>query len=66
MARYVVREAVLMRTDNGSMWKVIFAPEGGGNGEIEIMVSPARLEQMSFAAPYTQIEIEGIRDSGYA
>jgi hypothetical protein len=59
MVEYGVREAVLVKRDGGSIWHVTFAPLHGAEGEeIMVEVSRARLEQMSFAAPYTLDEIE--------
>jgi hypothetical protein len=59
---YGVREAVLIKRDGGSIWQVTFAPLHGDEGDtIVVEVSRARLESMSFAAPYTMIEIEGLR-----
>jgi hypothetical protein len=59
MVEYGVREAVLVKRDGGSIWHVTFAPLHGAAGEeIMVEVSRARLEQMSFAAPYTLAEIE--------
>lgn len=59
MVEYGVREAVLVKRDGGSIWHVTFAPLNSAAGEeIMVEVSRARLEQMSFAAPYTLAEIE--------
>ena len=67
MARYMVREAVLLNEPGGSMWHVMFAAMDGSEAEeISVTVSPVKLEQMTFAAPYTAIEIEALREEGPA
>lgn len=59
---YGVREAVLVKREGGSRWQVTFAPLNDAEGDVIVVeVTRARLEQMSFAAPYTMIEIEGLR-----
>jgi hypothetical protein len=64
VTEYGVREAVLMKQDGGSVWQVTFAPANSTKAEeIVVKVSRARLEQMSFAAPYTLAEIEAIQEA---
>jgi hypothetical protein len=61
MAGYAVREAVLVKASEGSVWRVTFAPVEGDGDTIMVEVTPATLERMSFAAPYTLAEIETLR-----
>jgi hypothetical protein len=64
MPQYVVREATLhQRPDGSSIWRVTFAPSAGAEGdEIALEISPARLERMSFAAPYSEADIDELTD----
>jgi hypothetical protein len=63
-AQYRVREAVLIKTETGSAWKVTFAlVDDEASDEIEIWVLPDRVDAMSFAARYTVDEIEAFRDA---
>jgi hypothetical protein len=67
VTEYGVTEAVMMRLDHGSDWKVTFAPLDGADGdEIRLRITKGKLDQMSFAAPYTLSEIDelGERDDG--
>jgi secreted protein with Ig-like and vWFA domain len=61
MAMYRVREAVLIPAAVGSAWRVTFTPIEPDGEDIVLTVTAARLEGMSFAAPYTSIEIEALR-----
>ena len=60
-ALYWVEEAVKIRTEQGSFWRVTFETEGAGE-RIMVRVTPARLEALTFAAPYSEVEIEALRD----
>jgi len=64
MGQYVVREALLhKRPDGSSVWRVTFAEAAGGDGrDIVVEITPARLERMSFAAPYSEEEIDELRE----
>jgi hypothetical protein len=60
---YRVREAVLVKRNDRSIWHVTFAPLNGSKAdEIMVEITPARLERMSFAAPYSLDEIEELGD----
>jgi hypothetical protein len=62
MARYAVREAILVPGANGSTWRVTFAPMRDTEGdEIVVMIPPATLDEMTFADTYTPVEIEALR-----
>lgn len=63
--RYMVREAVLVRTENGSAWSVHFTPtptRGSEDGEIVALISPVDIDEMLFATPYTLEEIRALED----
>jgi len=55
---YEVTEAILTETDDGSMWRLTFSPQGSvDDGEIEVLVPPARIDNMYFATLYSHEEI---------
>ena len=63
MARYSVREAVLVPGAAGSTWRVTFAAVQGADAEqIVVMIPPETLDEMFFADTYTLEEIETLRD----
>lgn len=62
MAQYIVQEAVLhQRSDGTSVWQVRFRSTGDQADETTVEISPARLERMSFAAPYSESELDELR-----
>jgi phage-related baseplate assembly protein len=61
MSNYKVTDAVLVTGAEGNIWQVTLTAEGDDEDRVVIKVSPARMERMSFAAPYTRAEIEEFR-----
>jgi hypothetical protein len=67
-ATYMVREAVLVKTPNGSAWTVRFVPLAGEPEaeEVLVLISPMDLDNMTFAHPYTLVEIQRFADTHHA
>jgi hypothetical protein len=61
MARYVVSEAVLVRAEANSAWRLTFSPMDGDGEEIRLVVASDVVEEMSFADAYTSVEIEALK-----
>lgn len=58
---YRVTEAVLVKRDDGSAWRLTFTPESSSSeASIEILLSPERVDDMFFAVTYTLAEVEAL------
>ena len=57
--RYRVTEAVLTKTDGGSVWRLVFVPVASEEeaDPIEVLVSPTKVDDMYFAVQYSHEEI---------
>jgi hypothetical protein len=62
--RYIVREAVLVKTARGSAWSVHFVPTDASADEEEtvVLISPADIDEMLFATQYTLEEIRALEN----
>ena len=62
--RYMISEAILGKTLNGSAWKVRFVPVTGTTeaDDVLVLISPMDLDMMTFAHPYTMGEIQDFAD----
>jgi hypothetical protein len=62
---YKVTEAVLLKRDEGSMWRLTFSPQGSvGDEDIKVLISPDRLDNMYFATLYGLEEIDALARVG--
>jgi hypothetical protein len=57
---YTVREAVLVRTKDGSAWTIRFATTGEDSDEVIVVIGPEQLDEMAFARLYSLAEITAL------
>jgi hypothetical protein len=58
---FIVREAVLTTYEGRSAWRLTFTEMDDPSGEtLVVTVSPAKVDDMYFARPYTRDEIEAL------